>query len=89
MRNVRNLALIGLNAHKNPRRNNGQKNKNVEPRGIGDALVEVEKTLHGTQCVGSICVGFGGAHIQYSKRVVFIIAGSIYNYIAFFFLGLL
>ena len=46
VRNVRNLAFIGLNAHKNPRKNNGRKNKNVEPRGIGDALVEVEKTLH-------------------------------------------
>ena len=69
MRNVRNLAFIGLNAHKNPRKNNGRKNKNVEPRGIGDALVEVEKTLHENQGVGSICVGFGGSHIQYSKRV--------------------
>ncbi len=89
MLNVRNLAFIGLNAHKNPRKNNGRKNKNVEPRGIGDALVEVEKTLHENQGVGSICVGFGGSHIQYSKRVAFIITGSIYNYIDFFFLGLL
>ena len=87
MRNVRNLAFIGLNAHKNPRKNNGRKNKNVEPRGISDAFVEVEKTLHENQGVGSICVRFGGSHIQYSKRVAFIITGSIYNYIGLFFGG--
>jgi hypothetical protein len=43
--------------------------------------------LHENQGVGSICVRFGGSHIQYSKRGAFIITGSIYNYIGLFFGG--